>query len=274
MKYLMIFALLLLMSSGCAQYAPAIDEVPMTKKPKGIEKLVHKPDVKEVQTQTSADISQKEYLPVDKLKKDVMASDVSQKKTAVVNVPEASETPPKKPKVQPVVKHEPTIKKPKKKAAAKPKSKVVVPVAEKPKTQKIVIGEVEPIRLIPGDVIINARIDTGAQTTSINAKGVQAFERDGKKWVRFRLGEDEKSSVIEKPVEREVQIKRHGEASQNRFVVKMRLILGERSHVVEVSLTDRSKFTYQILIGRNFLRDIYIVDVGTKMSSQPVEYKK
>jgi len=80
--------------------------------------------------------------------------------------------------------------------------------------------------------------------------------------------------VIEKPVSRVVQIKRHGKTSQDRYVVKMRLILGERSQVVEVSLTDRSQFIYPILIGRNFLRDYYIVDVGAKLTSKPIAYKK
>lgn len=271
MKYSISFGLLLMLS-GCTQHTPVPESVPVEKKPPGIETLLYKPATKAVQTQSPEEIEnvhQQPAYPVDK-------PDSEKKVPLIVKVPAKSEILFTEPVVQPTAKSETAKKKPQKKVSAKkkPKRKKAAVVPKKEKTQKTIIGEVEPVRLIPGDVIVNARIDTGAKTTSINAVDIQAFERDGKKWVRFRLAKSEKAFVVEKPVVREVQIKRHGEESQNRYVVKMRIILGDRSQVVEVSLTDRSKFEHKVLIGRNFLRDIYIVDVGAKMSSKPIKYEK
>ena len=50
---------------------------------------------------------------------------------------------------------------------------------------KIIIGAVEKVRLLPPNVVLKARIDTGAKTTSIDAQNIIPFERDGKEWVRF-----------------------------------------------------------------------------------------
>ncbi len=258
MRYIVIFSLLLLVT-GCTQPAtPAPEVIELKKKPAGIETLERKSETQIYDTETPVEI---ERVPEEA----VAVAAVVKPKKPVAKTPEE-------------IKAVAAVQEQKKKAVKKPKPKAkpkkAVVAAKKPKAQKIIIGEVEPVRLIPGDVIHKARIDTGAQTTSIHAEDIQQFERDGKKWVRFRLKNAKEGSVIEKPVSRIVQIKRHGKESQDRYVVKMRLILGERSQVVEVSLTDRGSFTYPILIGRNFLRDIYIVDVGSKMSSKPIEYKR
>ena len=52
---------------------------------------------------------------------------------------------------------------------------------------KIIIGETEMVRITPPQVTLKARIDTGATTTSIDARNITAFERDSKKWVKFSV---------------------------------------------------------------------------------------
>ncbi|WP_210395692.1 ATP-dependent zinc protease family protein [Motiliproteus sediminis] len=128
---------------------------------------------------------------------------------------------------------------------------------------KPVIGEIERVEVSPPGITLNARIDTGATTTSINAVNIEPFERDGRKWVRFELLDDQqRSHALERRLERTVLIKRHGDESQQRFVVKLQLSLAGITRAVEVSLTDRSEFEYNLLIGRNLLRDTYAVDVS------------
>jgi len=67
---------------------------------------------------------------------------------------------------------------------------------------------------------------------------------------------------ITAPYVSDVEIKRHGTSPSIRPVVIMSLGLGSVTKKIEVSLTDRSKFDYPILIGRNFLIDNFIVDVA------------
>ncbi len=184
----------------------------------------------------------------------------------------------KKPKVKKETK--PT-KKPKVKKETKPKNARAKP-AKKPDAKKVIssssvkitIGSVEPIRIIPGDKVVMARIDTGAKTSSLNAVEMQIFERDGREFVRFALSKETDALIIEKPIFKWVRIKRHGKKSQRRPIVKLRLVLGNNSQVVAITLTDRGKFKYPLLIGRNFLRDIYIVDVAKKNTCIPKVYEK
>ncbi|MFC3150280.1 ATP-dependent zinc protease [Litoribrevibacter euphylliae] len=132
--------------------------------------------------------------------------------------------------------------------------------------KKAIIGQVEHTKIEPSGWSFESRIDSGATTTSIDARDITPFERDGKPWVRFNLKDrkSEETFAIEKPVERIVKVKRHGTEVQERFVVLLDLSIGGLSERVEVSLTDRRDFTYPVLIGRNFLMDRAVIDVSQK----------
>ena len=71
-----------------------------------------------------------------------------------------------------------------------------------------------------------------------------------------------------------ILIKRHGEESQRRYVVKMRVVLGNVSQLISVNLNDRDSYQYPVLIGRNFLRDYFIVDVAKKYQLKPMVLSK
>ena len=142
-------------------------------------------------------------------------------------------------------------------------------VSAKEVGDQIIIGAVEKVELPEQKISLNARIDTGATTTSINAQNIKKFERDGKKWVKFEIhNESGKLVSLEKPVTRMVNIKRHGAEDQIRYAVKLKLKLGKVNTVSEVTLADRAKFTYPLLIGRSFLTDMAIVDVSKEFTTQ------
>lgn len=127
---------------------------------------------------------------------------------------------------------------------------------------KIIIGAAEYIKIEPPGVTLKARIDTGAKTTSIDARNIIPFERDGKRWVKFSMYDGKQEHKVERPVFDTVLIKRHGGESQRRFMIKIRVTAAEVSQLIPVSLTDRSSYEFPILIGRNFLKDYFIVDVA------------
>ncbi len=135
------------------------------------------------------------------------------------------------------------------------------------KQEKEIIGAYEPVRISPGDIILNARIDTGAKTTSLNAINIKQLEKDGKKWIRFQLNKD---ITIERPLIKYIRVKQHGTDSQRRPIVKMKMTLGDRSQFVDVTLVNRSKYTYKVLVGRNFLSGFYLVDVTRNMTTRPI----
>lgn len=137
------------------------------------------------------------------------------------------------------------------------------------KNEKMVIGEAENVRILPADIIYDSRIDTGATTTSLHAGNLEIFERDGKKWVKFDLKGKNKTKTVEMKVKKFKNIKRHGAPDHRRPVVSIRLVLGNVSQKIDVTLNDRSKFTYPGLIGRNFMKDMMVVDVSQKYTVEP-----
>ena len=130
---------------------------------------------------------------------------------------------------------------------------------------KDVIGAIEWIYMDPPGRHYRARVDSGAETSSLSAKDVTEFERDGEDWVRFTFDHDRRDDavVIELPIERTALIRQvASDRSERRVVVEIDVRLGDRLQTTEFTLTDRSRMTYPVLLGRAFLMDLYVVDVS------------
>ncbi|UJP08382.1 MAG: RimK/LysX family protein [Nitrosomonas sp.] len=132
---------------------------------------------------------------------------------------------------------------------------------------KTVLGGIEMVHLDPPGLEFSARIDTGAQTSSLNALDIVEFERDGKPFVKFNLIHPQTGEKIEltRRLRRYARVKELGNReSQRRPVVRMRVILADIDEQINFTLENRSRFKHQVLIGRNLLQDLAIVDVSKK----------
>lgn len=153
--------------------------------------------------------------------------------------------------------------------------------------EKVVMGRVEWVWLELLGKNIKGRIDTGAKSSSLHATNIVHFERDGEPWVRFNLaidplGEKKQTLVLKKsqpeepatdkdapgtyeaPLQRSVKIKQaslNGD-TEERPVVRLKLRVGGIYEEADFTLADRDNMLYPILIGRNFLRDLAMVDVA------------
>jgi hypothetical protein len=127
-----------------------------------------------------------------------------------------------------------------------------------------IIGAVEWARVEPSGLLVEARIDTGAETTSIHAEDIRRVERDGESYISFTLEDPATGEVhsLERRLQRQARIKQHGADSVSRYVVYLWVTLGNNSARVQVTLSDRKDFEYPLLLGRNFLTDAMIVDVS------------
>lgn len=125
-----------------------------------------------------------------------------------------------------------------------------------------IIGESEVIHLPDFSAPFEARIDTGATTSSIEAVDVKTFERDGRKWVRFRIttrsGDEGKN--YELPVARTVRIKQHNSEALERISVMLTFRMGHLTLEREFTLAERGHFNYPVLIGRNIISGLAAVD--------------
>ena len=143
--------------------------------------------------------------------------------------------------------------------------KEVVREAECGSVELPIIGEVERVVLEPGGAVLEARVDSGATTSSIDARDIEAYEKDGKPWVRFNvpMGEGD-PQAYDLAVVRTASIKRHGAEPIERPVVELTVRLGDMAEASEFSLTDRGDFDFPVLLGRNFLKARFLVNVARK----------
>ena len=136
------------------------------------------------------------------------------------------------------------------------------------KKNKIIVGELEWVYLHELGQSFKARVDSGATTSSISAVDIYPFEREGKNWVRFVVGHSDtkKAEIIETPVVRIVSIKQvSARDAKIRLVVSLTINLGEKLRKkTEFTLADRSGMVYPVLLGREFLQDVTLIDVGEK----------
>lgn len=131
-------------------------------------------------------------------------------------------------------------------------------------------GLVERVRVEPSGLIVDAKLDTGADNSSIHASDIVRFKRRGESWVRFRIvGPKGGSETIERPLVRIARIKRPTGKSQKRPVVMLGICLGTFYKEVQVTLVDRSRFRYRMIIGRSFLGNDFLVDPAAKHVVEP-----
>lgn len=131
----------------------------------------------------------------------------------------------------------------------------------------VVLGEVEKVTIDSIKQSFDARVDTGAATSSLNAIDIEEFERNGKNWVRFHLSDGIKptddSNWIESPIIRFVKIRQSTNSeTERRAVVELWVKLGSIHEKAQFTLADRSQMSHPILLGREFIRDIALVDVS------------
>jgi hypothetical protein len=143
---------------------------------------------------------------------------------------------------------------------------VACPSSEKGSNQ-LIVGQLEQVWLSGPELALTARIDTGAETSSLDARNIKLFERDGRRWVRFEVINpvSGQAESLERRLQRTVGIHQSGTTeTKRRPVVKMGIVIGRSNQSAEFTLSDRSHLGYQVLIGRNILKDVMMVDVSKK----------
>jgi hypothetical protein len=136
--------------------------------------------------------------------------------------------------------------------------------------EKKVVGWIEKVRISPGNFIVHAKLDSGAEYSSLDAANLTEFERNGKPWVRFDLTEREGQKItIERPLLRWAPIKRHNQEPQRRPVIKLGVCLGNIYQETEVNLINRKNYQYRMLIGRKFMEGAVIIDPAAKYTVEP-----
>jgi len=130
--------------------------------------------------------------------------------------------------------------------------------------EKITLGAVEDVILLPWGVRLPARIDTGAAKSSLDAR--ELIIQDG--MAEFKLPQEFGGVQLRLPIIEWKHI-RSPDGRQQRPVVELELCIGSKRIRSKVNLTDRSMVKYPLILGRNFLRKNFVVDVKRRMTTPP-----
>lgn len=131
------------------------------------------------------------------------------------------------------------------------------------------IGWVEPVQ-IEDKLVVDAKIDTGADSPSLDAQDLKITRRGRKEWVSFwTKGRDGARVDFDREIYRYVDIERAGGQNEKRPAVILNLCLGDVRREVVVNLVDRSKLEYPMIIGRSFLQNKFIVDPTHSYTTLP-----
>jgi hypothetical protein len=136
--------------------------------------------------------------------------------------------------------------------------------------EKRIVGWVERALIYPGDLILLAKVDTGAVNTSIDAANVTEVHRNGKLLLRFQVADRRGNTVTleREQIGLETMTLHHGEVEE-RPLITLEICLGKDCRQTLVSLADRSGQKYPLLIGRSFLLDHVIVDPSREYTVEP-----
>lgn len=103
---------------------------------------------------------------------------------------------------------------------------------------------------------LRAKIDTGARTSALHAVDLKLHEQSGITWVDFHvpLPGVKKSVRCSARLVEERKITNTSGVPEDRYVVQTTLVLGKRHWPIEVSLADREKMVFDLILGRTAIR--------------------
>ena len=134
----------------------------------------------------------------------------------------------------------------------------------------VTVGWIERVGLGTERVLVAAKLDTGADTSSLHAVDIRMSSRADGDWVAFDVtGHDGVTTRFERKVVRVARVRRASGGTQLRPVVLMGVCLGRVYRMTEVNLTDRSGFNYEFLVGRSFLAPNFAVDSARINTVEP-----
>ncbi len=130
--------------------------------------------------------------------------------------------------------------------------------------EKIVIGGVEDVILLPWGTKLPARVDTGAAKSSLDARELRVQDD----MVEFKLPEKYGGLQLRLPIIGWRHI-RTPEGRERRPIVELEICLGSRRFRTLVNLADRSMVKYPLILGRNFLKENFLVDIKRRRTAPP-----
>ena len=133
-----------------------------------------------------------------------------------------------------------------------------------------VLGWAEQLVIRPPNLVLDAKLDTGADHCSVHAREIENFKKEGLPWVRFEVSNRYGGkATLEREVVRTAKVKTKDGGTQKRPVVRLGICLGDTFEMIECNLVDRSHFVYPALIGRDSLAGNVAINPSATFTKAP-----
>ena len=113
---------------------------------------------------------------------------------------------------------------------------------------------------------VKAKVDTGARSSSLHAFNVEPFTRDDEDWVRFDVHpiqhNDTKIVQVESKVLEYRKVRSSSGKASLRPVILVDIALLGAKWEIELTLANRDKMGFRMLLGREAFRQRFLVDAG------------
>jgi hypothetical protein len=125
---------------------------------------------------------------------------------------------------------------------------------------------------------IKVKIDTGARSSALHAFAIKELEKNGKPIIRFKVHPIQRNNHMTITAEAELleyrKVRNSGGIIQLRPVVKTQVKLGEKQWSIELTLTNRDVMGFRMLLGRQAVRNKFLVDPGKSFLQSHHEHQK
>lgn len=138
---------------------------------------------------------------------------------------------------------------------------------------KKIIGRLEKVSF-PAFKLNNldAKIDTGAYTSSIHCKKAKEVLIDDEPHLQFVLLDNKNGAyngqLITVKNYSVKTVKSSNGMKENRFAIKSKMKIFNKIYSIELTLSNRKEMKYPILLGRKFLNKKFIVDTTLSYTSK------
>lgn len=113
---------------------------------------------------------------------------------------------------------------------------------------------------------IKAKIDTGARSSALHAPRIDTCERDGRTLVHFEVAPHQRDNrrivLAEAPLLDCREVRSSDGRVQQRYALLTTVTVGPFSWPIELTLTNRDTMGFRLLLGRQAVRDRFLVNAG------------
>ena len=130
----------------------------------------------------------------------------------------------------------------------------------------LVIGVTEYVDIPAWRILrLRAKIDTGARSSALHVENIRELGAGRVRFdVRLSRSESDRRVTVEARIARRGQVRPSSGEPEERIFVAVKVRIGPVEREIELSLVDRGRMIFRMLIGRRALAQAFLVDPGRR----------